>query len=236
MPILLFFHLTTILHRSHNSIHHIVNSDNVRITDIHQFGDMFIVYYSNLFSSSRPSFPYDLQGLILPSIDDQLNASLTVSPLAPEIYKTVLMMQGNKSPGPDGMTPLFYKSFWRTIDKDLVYAVQKFFEDGKLSRAINHTFLALIPKQLATAKVEQFRPIALCNIAYKVVTKLLASRLHNALFRIIHPSQVAFIPSRSIIDNCIINHVIMHYLKRKKGKNGLMAIKIDMAKAYDMVE
>lgn len=134
------------------------------------------------------------------------------------------------------MTPIFYKNFWNIIGKDLISVVQHFFEEGRLSKAINHTFISPIPKKQAANKVEQFRPIMLCNVAYKVVTKILASRMREILAKIIHLSQVAFIPNRSITDNCIINHEIMHYLRLKKGKCGLMAIKIDMAKAYDMVE
>lgn len=105
-----------------------------------------------------------------------------------------------------------------------------------MCRAINHTFLALIPKWKSADKVDQFRPIALCNVAYKVVTKILATRLRTVLTQIIHPSQAAFVPNRSIIDNYIINHEIMHYMRTTKGKTGVMAIKIDMAQAYDMVE
>lgn len=79
-------------------------------------------------------------------------------------------------------------------------------------------------------------PIALCNVVYKVITKILASRLKDHLNDIIHPSQAAFIPSRSILDNIIINHEIMGYINSRKGRQWYMAIKVDMAKAYDMVE
>lgn len=53
---------------------------------------------------------------------------------------------------------------------------------------------------------------------------------------IIHPCQAAFIPNWSINDNIIINHKIMYYLNRKKGKKRFMAIKLDLAKAYNKVE
>lgn len=157
-------------------------------------------------------------------------------PLATKVYKTIFQMQGNKSLGPDGMTLIFYKRFWNIIGKDLIMAVQHFFEEGKLSKTTNHTFFALIPKKPAADRVELFRPISLCNVAYKVVTKVLTMRLRNVLSNIIHPLQAAFVSKRSITDNCIINHELMFYLKSKKGKTGFMAIKIDMAKAYDHVE
>lgn len=80
--------------------------------------------------------------------------------------------------------------------------------------------------------MEQFRPIALCNVFFKIITKIIAERLGQVLEDIIHPDQAAFIPHRSIRDNIMINHKVMHYMNLKKGKLGL----IDLAKAYDRVE
>lgn len=145
-------------------------------------------------------------------------------------------MSGNKSLGPDDMSPTFYTHFWGTIGEDVTKAVQNFFLDCRMHRAVNHTFLALIPKRAATNRVEQFRPISLCNVIYKVITKILTNRLKPLLDDLIHPSQAAFIPHRSILDNVIINHKIMCYLKSRKGKTGYMAVQVDMTKAYDMVE
>lgn len=70
----------------------------------------------------------------------------------------------------------------------------------------------------------------------KVITKIIASRLKGYLIDIIHQSQATFIPYRSILDNIIINHKIMRYIKSRKGRQGYMAVKVDMANAYDMVE
>lgn len=145
-------------------------------------------------------------------------------------------MHGSKSHGSDGMNSLFYKKYWNVIGRDVIYAIQNFFRGGKISRAVNHTFIMLIPKRAAANRVEQFRLIALCNVIYKVVTKILASRLKLHLNLIINPSQSAFIPSCSILENCIINHEVMWYLNSRRGKLGYVAIKVDMTKAYDMVE
>lgn len=80
--------------------------------------------------------------------------------------------------------------------------------------------------------MEQFRPI----VFFKIITKIIAERLRQVLEDIIHPNLAVFIPHRSIWDNIVINHEVMHYMNLKKGKLGLMAIKIDLAKAYDRVE
>lgn len=84
--------------------------------------------------------------------------------------------------------------------------------------------------------MENYRPIALCNVFYKIRTKILASRLRNVLDLVISHHQTAFILGRSINDNTILFHEIMHYVNHKKGNKGFTAIKIDLAKAYDRVD
>lgn len=134
------------------------------------------------------------------------------------------------------MTVLFYKTYWGIVGEAVVLEVQNFFDSAHLRTTFNHTFLALIPKTNNASKVDHYQPIALCNVILKIITKILASRLRKVLELIIHPCQSAFIPNRSINDNIIVNHEIMYYLNKKKGKRGFMAIKIDLVKAYDRVE
>ncbi|KAG8389002.1 hypothetical protein BUALT_Bualt02G0184100 [Buddleja alternifolia] len=145
-------------------------------------------------------------------------------------------MAANKTPGPDGMSPLFYKTYWDIVGIDVVKAVTHFFETGHLLKAMNHTFITLIPKSDKANKVEQFRPISLCNVSYKIISKIIAQRIKPLLDSLISPNQLAFVPGRNISDNSIITHEIMHSINSHSGKIGLMAIKIDMAKAYDRVE
>lgn len=136
----------------------------------------------------------------------------------------------------DGFTLIFFKTFWGILSEAIIKDIQQFFNTGQLKFALNYTFLALIPKVPSTYKVDQFRPIALCNLVYKLISKILSSRLRHLLELIIHSSQATFVPHRSIGDNIIINHEVMFYMKNKKGSLGFMAIKVNLAKAYDRVE
>lgn len=101
---------------------------------------------------------------------------------------------------------------------------------------MNHTFIALIPKIDGATKVEQFRRIALCNVGFKIITKIMANRLRTILDKMVAPTQATFVPNRHIQDNTILNHEIMHFMNERRGTRGYMALKIDMAKAYDKVD
>lgn len=102
---------------------------------------------------------------------------------------------------------------------------------------MNDTSVVLIPKKANPEYVTDLRPISLCNVIYKIVAKMLTNRLKGVLGSVISESHSAFVPGRAITDNILISTEIMHYLKRKKqGRDGVAALKIDMSKAYDRVE
>lgn len=98
---------------------------------------------------------------------------------------------------------------------------------------INITNVVLILKVDNPKFINQFRPIALCNVIYKAITKIIANRLKPALDKIISPTQCSFIPGRHSSDNVIIAQEVIRSMANKKGKKGFMAIKVDLEKACD---
>lgn len=103
--------------------------------------------------------------------------------------------------------------------------------------SLNKTHVRLIPKIQGAKKVEEYRPIALCNVYYKVISKLLSLRLKPILKESISENQSAFIHGRAITDNVLITHEVLQYLKTSQAKKQCsMAVKMDMSKAYDRVE
>ena len=100
--------------------------------------------------------------------------------------------------------------------------------------SINRTNITLVPKINNPSKMTDFRPISLSNVVYKLVAKVLANRLKVVLPHIILENQSAFLSKRLITDNVLVAFELMHSLEHKKeGKENLMAVKLDISKAYD---
>lgn len=111
--------------------------------------------------------------------------------------------------------------------------VQHFFSMRHMLRQMNHSFIVLIPKTKNPLMLENFRPISLCNVSYKIITKILASRrprLRGVLAKLVLNPQAAFILECAIHDDVIVAHEIFHTMEHKRGKGGLVAVKIDMAR------
>lgn len=176
---------------------------------------------------------FDLQG----RVSQAMNFALTQPFTKEEIKKSLFDMHPAKAPGVDGMPAGFFQNFWSIIGESVTKACLKFLNEGCELGSLNHTLIALIPKVKDPKLVTEFRPISLCTVVYKILSKTIANRLKPHLPAIILPEQSAFVPGRQILDNVLVAFETMHKLKaHRKGKVSLMAIKLDMSKAYDRVE
>ncbi|XP_057432300.1 uncharacterized protein LOC130725057 [Lotus japonicus] len=105
---------------------------------------------------------------------------------------------------------------------------------GEASKRPNATFIALIPKHNNPSAVTDFRPISLIGSVYKLVFKVLASRLQGVAPLLVSENQFAFTHGRQISDCILIANEVVDFLKKREG--GGFLLKLDFAKAYDNVE
>ena len=138
---------------------------------------------------------------------------------------------------PDGMPPLFFQHFWPTVNSVVIKTVVDFLNHGVAPPKFHETHIVLIPKTKNPSRVTDYRPISLCNVAYKLASKVVANRMRVVLKDIVCENQSAFVADRLITDNILVAHELMNHIHRKrKSRVGEMALKLDMSKAYDRVE
>ncbi|KAJ9556398.1 hypothetical protein OSB04_011012 [Centaurea solstitialis] len=150
-----------------------------------------------------------------------------------EVWNALNDCGNNKSPGPDGFTMGFLKKFWSIIKGDLMAALHWFWEKEDLSIGCNSSFVTLIPKNTSPIGLNDFRPISLVGILYKVLTKVLAERMKSVLENVISNVQSAFLKGRSVLDGVLVANETVSYLKRLKKK--CLIFKVDFEKGYDSV-
>ena len=137
-----------------------------------------------------------------------------------------------KAPGPDGFPAFFYQRFRSLVKDSFCQMALSVLGGQSLLQGLNETYITLIPKIPHPQLASQFRPISLCNVCYKLITKVIVQRLKNILPELVAPTQTSFVLGRQIGDNIVIMQEILHTMRKMKGKTGWMAIKIDLEKAY----
>jgi len=194
-------------------------------------------YFMSLFRTNGLYDSHELTDVVQRKITEEMNNSL-IKEFTPEEVKAVVDSIGDlKAPGPDEMPAVFYKQFWDVIGEKVTKEVLDVLNGGLIPEGWNETTIVLIPKVKNPDKLKDLRPISLCNVIYKIVSKALANRLKQILLEMISPAQSAFVPGRLISNNILIAYELTHYMKqKKKGKEGYAAVKLDMSKAYDRVE
>ena len=149
-------------------------------------------HYGELFTSIDPKeFDEVLQG-IPRTISNLMNEQLIKQVNEAKIKQALFSVFPNKAPGVDGISPLFFQNYWNIIKDDVVNAISSFFHTSNLIRTVNETIIFLIPKVDNPVFLTNFRPIILCTVLYKIISKILANRLKQVLKHCISPGEANF--------------------------------------------
>jgi hypothetical protein len=202
-----------------------------------QVEDITVNYFRNMFATSYPTRIAETLTAVEKVVSEESNQRLLQPYTSEEFRVALFQMHPSKAPGSDGMSSFFFQKYWHIVGDSVSTAVLSVLNSGKLLRKTNLTYISLIPKKKNPEKMSDYRPISLCNVFYKIISKVLANRLKIILPVIISDSQSAFVPGRMITDNVSVAFEVLHKMKAKrKGRKGEMAVKLDMSKVYDRVE
>jgi hypothetical protein len=193
-------------------------------------------YYRDLLTETREDRTATIRRVTshIPSqVTPEQNAALMRPITQEEVDQAVKYMPSGKAPGPDGFTTDFFHHCWDLIREEVWQVVEESRTSGQVLPALNATFLTLILKEERVTNPKQFRPIALCNVIYKIITKVVANRLKPILPFVISKEQAGYVEGRQIMDSVILAHEVIHSLKSTKTPG--MLIKLDLSKAFDRV-
>ncbi|XP_058741725.1 uncharacterized protein LOC131614114 [Vicia villosa] len=226
-----FFHHTMKERRNRNHIGSI-NSNGGLVTSVREVKEAVKVHFENKFKEECVVRPY-LDGVHIKSLSGEECLGLEVPFLESEIREVVWSCDGAKSPGPDGLTFLFFRRCWSFLKSDVLKCLNDFYYGAILSKSITSSFLLLIPKSSNPLCLEDYRPICLIDCIHKIISMILAGRIKKILSSIISDCQSAFIPGRHMIDGVLVANELVDY-SLKEGKDCLL-FKVDFEKAYDKV-
>eukprot|EP00253_Pinus_taeda_P008074 PITA_08074 len=199
-----FFHNILKIRRATNHIERIM-IEGRELRDQEEIKEVAFNHFSALLTADpQPVDSVDFLSVIENKITADQNNELDKEVTIEEIEWSIFSMAQDKASSLDGFTVAFYRTHWEIIKKDFVRMVKNFFSKSKLGNSIKSSHLALIPKDPNPQSFDQFRPISLCNVSYKIITKILASRIKKLLPSLISENQGGFVPKRHITDNLIL--------------------------------
>lgn len=142
----------------------------------------------------------------------------------------------NKAVGPDGFSAGIIQENWTHFGPSILCEVQNFFETGQMPSCIARSNLVLIPKKEEAVLVSDFRPISVCNVLYKLISKILTLRLKPYIGMCISRAQSAFLPGWEISENVILLREVLHSFGLLNYKNKEFCLKVDLSKAFDRMD
>ena len=205
----------------------IVNNDEI-LKEIHKF-------YKNLYCQSAYETDIDeyLRHVHVPSISEEEAESCEGMLTEAECWKVLSTMKLNRSPGSDGLSVEFYRFFWNETKDMVINSLNEGYTKGELSFTQRQSIVTLLYKKGNKGSLDNWRPISLLNIDYKITARVLAMRLQKTLSSVISADQCGFIKGRTANENARLVQDVIDYCKYK-SLDGIILF-LDFQKAFDNV-
>eukprot|EP00253_Pinus_taeda_P031705 PITA_31705 len=229
-----YFHKQATVRKARNTVSSIKDNEGISYTTQDTIKEAATNHFKNLLTEDKSEEDYSALLQHMPKeVTQDTNSRLTCEVEEEEFQKAIWSLHPDKAPGPDGFPISFYREYWQMIKKDILKMIRWVLRKGKLGGFTNSTYLALIPKENRPSTFSRFRPISLCNSAYKIITKILSSRLKPHLPSLISENQGDFLPNRHITDSILLVQEAIHSSISRKEKG--FVLKLDLANAFDRV-
>ncbi|XP_026428766.1 uncharacterized protein LOC113324683 [Papaver somniferum] len=139
-----------------------------------------------------------------------------------ECLSAIKCLGQNKAPGPDGFAISFYLLCWEVIKVNIMKIFQELQHRNFLDCRLKNTFISLISKKDTIEEIKYLRPICLVHGMYKIISKVLAERIKQALLSDISSKKTAFIKRRQILDGVLVANELIDSGIRS-GRPGLLS-------------
>jgi len=188
-----YYHLLANGRHRKTRIFQLEDGNNI-ITGDAQLKEHITSYYKNMFGPSEDSLISldESQTEDIPQVSDLENEFLTEPFTHEEVRAAIFQMEHNKAPGPDGFPPEFYQVFWGLIKDDLMALFSDFYQGTLPLNRLNFGNIILLPKKKDARVIQQYMPICLLNVSFKIFTKVATNRLSMIAHKLIRPTQTAF--------------------------------------------
>lgn len=192
-------------------------------------------FYKDLFGPPEDNhFSLNNRRDDIPQVSQPENEFLMAPFTEKEIREAIFSMEHNKAPGPDGFPVEFYQHFWEVIKGDLINMFHDLHSGDLPLFSLNFGVISLLPKTREANKIQQYRPICLLNVSFKIFTKVATGRINLVADHLISPTQTTFMRGQNILEGVVVLHETIHELHRK-NLSGVI-FKIDFEKTYDKVK
>jgi hypothetical protein len=176
-----FFHMRASRRKKKNRICRLTRQDGSVTEDLDEISLLTWNFYTGLYTSEGTSGMEEVLQSVPVSVTPEMNDQLMKEFRGEEVKQALFQMFPLKAPGPDGYPAQFFQKHWDLCGTEVTAAVLRILRGEESPEGINKTFIVLIPKVASPEELGQFRPISLCNVIYKIASKVLANRLKVSL-------------------------------------------------------